>query len=363
MDEYLEAIYYNPSHPAGFTGPDKLYRWLREHGDFKPTKQYIKQWLAGAETYGLHREVKRKFPRNKVYVSEIDLQWDVDLMDMANISRHNEGYRYVLVCIDILSRYAWVQPLRTKKGSDVIQGFREIFKGSRKPQRARSDKGLEFCSAQVESFFKDENILHMRTQTTEIKASYAERLIKTLKARIYKYFTYKQTYKYTDVLQDIVSGYNNSYHRSIKTKPSEVSRANQSQVWFTQYAEPMLRTQARKMKPKYKIGDIVRISHIRGIFDRNHNVRWTGEVFKICDVTTQNRIPMYKLKDYSGDELLGLFYASEMQEVVMDEDQPYKIDKILKTRKRGGKKQYFVSWLYWGPRYNSWVDESQLTDI
>ena len=363
MDGYLEEVYYKVGHPASYTAPDKLYRWLKDYGDYKPSKKYIKNWLKGIETYGLHREVKRKFPRNKVIVSAIDEQWDADLMDMSNISKHNNGFKYVLVCIDIFSRYAWAQPVKTKHASAIVKAFQNIFATHKPPMRVRTDRGSEFTSKITETFLKSNDILHMKTQTTEIKASYAERLIKTVKAKIYKFFTYKQTYTYIDNLQEFMNSYNNTYHRSIKMKPSDVTTENQGQLWFTQYVEPLLHSQGRKITHKYKIGSLVRISHIRGVFAREYNVRWTGELFRVIEVLSKNRIPMYKLKDYNGEDVDGYFYAQEMQEAIIDEDRPYKIDKILKTRKRKGVKQYYVSWLFWPAQYQSWISASQMASI
>ena len=363
MDEYLEDIYYNTDHAVGFTSADKLYRWLQENGVYKPTRKYIKTWLKGVETYALHREVKRKFPRNRVYVSAIDEQWDADLMDMTNISKYNRNFKYVLVCIDVLSRFAWAVSLKTKKGPEVMHAFETVFAGGRKPLRLRTDKGTEFTNKVTEGFLKSVNVLHMKTQTTEIKACYAERLIKTLKARIYRYFTHKQTYKYVDKLNDVVSGYNNTYHRSIKRKPSQVTAENQDQVWFEQYAEPLINSPGRKINAKYTVGTLVRISHVRGIFDREYSQRWTGELFRIVDVMTRNRIPMYKLQDYAGEDIKGYFYAQELQEAVIDEERPYRIHKILKTRKKAGVTHYFVSWVDWPAKYNQWVSETQMESI
>ena len=282
---------------------------------------------------------------------------------MSNLSSHNKGFKYLLVCIDIFSRYAWVQPLKTKRGSEVVKAFQAIFAENRIPRRLRTDRGLEFTAKITEKFLKNRDILHMKTQTTEIKASYAERFNKSLKSRIYKFFTHNETYTYIDKLQAFVDGYNNTYHRSIKMNPSKVTPANQEQLWFTQYVEPLMQAPGRKITPKYSVGTLVRISHIRGIFDREYSVRWTGELFRVVSLLSKNRIPMYKLKDYEGEDVDGYFYAQELQEAVIDEDRPYKIDKILKTRKRKGVKQYYVSWKFWPPKYRAWISESQMESI
>ena len=171
-----------------------------------------------------------------------------------------------------------------------------------------------------------------------------------LRSRVYKYFTYKQTYNYIDNLQNTVSSSNNTYHGSIKMTPSEVTRENQEQSWITQYAEPLLRQRKRQIKVKYRVDALV---------DREYSERWTGELFRIVGVLTKNRIPMYKLQDYMGESVDG--YFQELQAAVID--QPYKISKILRTRKTDGRKQYFVSWLHWPEKYNSWISESEMVDL
>jgi hypothetical protein len=121
MNDYLSAVYTNPSLGGAFTGPAKFYKWVLAQGEFKPSLAYVKNWLQGVEAYTLHRDIKRKFPRNKVYVSVIDELWDVDLAVYENISKYNDNYKYVIYCIDILSRYAWARPLKNKKPATVIE--------------------------------------------------------------------------------------------------------------------------------------------------------------------------------------------------------------------------------------------------
>jgi ribosomal protein S17 len=364
MEEYLNEIYFDPKHPASFSSPEKLYKWVKQDGRFPVNRKNIQKWLSGVESYTLHREAKIKFPRNKVYVSKPGVQWDCDLIHMVDYSSVNNGNKYVLICIDVFSRFVWLRGIKTKKPQDVMGAFKDIFKTVTKPLRIRTDKGAEFTSQACEKFFKSQNILHMLAQNTETKANYAERAIKTIKMRIQRYFTQKQTHKYIDKLQDFASSYNNTYHRSIKKAPAEVNSETASQTWFTQYAEPLLyKSKKRKQKDKFKVGDLVRISHIRKTFQREYDERWTGELFRIITKVTSNRIPMFRLKDYSGEIIQGLFYPQELQQVSIDENQPYKIGKILKTRKQKGVKQYFVNWKYWPPKYNSWIDASTVEDI
>lgn len=364
-DEYLKGIYFNPKHPASYAGADKLYKWVKEHGERKVKKRDIKTWLEGVESYTLHKDVKRKFPRNRVQVSSIDEQWDCDLIDFTNVSKHNDSFKYVLICIDIFSRYVWLQPLRSKKAPDVVAGFEKIFESGRRPLRARTDKGREFTNNKVKQLLDQYTVLHMVTQNTETKANYAERAIKTIKKRIYRFFTHKQTYRYIDKIQDFASSYNHTFHRSINMKPSEVTKENEKQLWFRQYAEPMMKKKKplSQQKAKLKPGDLVRITYIKQKFDREYNEHWTGELFRIIDVVWTNRIPMYRIKDFHNSEIKGYMYGEELQKVTMDENQPYKIEEILKTRTRKGVKEVYVKWLYWDNSHNSWINAADMENI
>lgn len=181
MDKYLKKIYYDPASPASFSGPDKLYRFVRKDGKFVLSKYKIRKWLQRQEPYSLQRPLKRKFKRNKVIVTGIDDQWDVDLMDMTKYSKYNRGYNFVLVAIDIFSKYLWLRILKDKKGESVVEALKDILREGRSPNRIRTDKGQEFRSKQVESLLKERNIQHLYAQNTEIKANYVERAIKTIK--------------------------------------------------------------------------------------------------------------------------------------------------------------------------------------
>ena len=364
MNEYLQSIYTDPAHEAGYTSPVKLYAWLKKHGEFKPTLQQVKKWLAGQESYTLHRAVRRKFPRNRVYVNDIDVQWDVDLADFRNISKHNDNYSYVLFTVDILSKKCRARAIKTKRPSDVVQAFKEIFAEGVKPLRIRSDKGSEFISQITQKFFKGEDIVHSKTQSTEIKASNIERLIRSLKATMYRYFTQNNTYRYIDKLQAFIEAYNNRPHKTIKAAPASVTKQNAHQVWFEAYAAPLLRKPGKATKVKFKVGDMVRITHIKGAFTRDFYARWSGEIFTVSDIDYQNRIPLYKLTAYNKEEITGLFYEQELQMADIDVTQPYKVEKILRTRKRRGKgTEYLIKFLFWPSQYNEWVSKDKLESL
>ena len=102
-EQYLKKIYYDSSNSASFVGPDKLYTFVRKDGQFVVIKYKIKKWLQRQEPYGLQIPIKR--PVKRVVVTGINDQWDVDLMDMTKFSKYNRGYNFILVAIDIVSKY------------------------------------------------------------------------------------------------------------------------------------------------------------------------------------------------------------------------------------------------------------------
>ena len=270
--------------------------------------------------YSLHRPLRRKFVRNRVVVSGIDEQWEVDLMDMASLSKQNNGVKYILLAIDIFTRYVFVQPLQSKNNSEVIKAFKNILKEGRKPKLIRSDKGTEFTGSTVEKFFKQSGIHHFVTQN-EAKANYAERAIKTVKNSIYRCITHSQKHMYIDKLQDLVYSYNHSFHSSICMCPSEVNETNETGLWWYMYwperkvkkPEKVVQSPSSRAKFKFKVDDLIRISGLKGPFTGEVHQKWSSEIFKIHNRFRRDGIPNYKLIDFLAEEIKGSFYQSELE--------------------------------------------------
>ena len=148
---------------------------------------------------------------------------------MSFLARFNKGYKFLLTCIDVFSKFAWVVPLKSKTGESLVNGFQTILDTGRSPENLQTDKGTKFLNRNFQSFLKEKSI-HFFTTNSELKASVVERFNRTLKTRMWKYFTAKNTCVYIFILKDIVEGYNNSYHRSIGRAPASVSLLNVGQV-------------------------------------------------------------------------------------------------------------------------------------
>ena len=253
----LNFLYFDTKSPVAFTSPLALYREAKKRYP-SLTFQQVKTWLQSKDTYTLHKPVRYNFPRNRVIVTGIDDQWQADLVDISSLARFNKGYKFLLTCIDVFSKFAWVVPLKNKSGETLVNGFQSILDLGRSPEKLQTDKGTEFLNRNFQSFLKEKNI-HFFTTNSELKASVVERFNRTLKTRMWKYFTAKNTRVYIDILQDIVHAYNNSYHRSIGQAPSSVSLLNVGQVRRKLYGKSWTKPMR---KFKFKLGDQVRISNI-----------------------------------------------------------------------------------------------------
>ena len=356
-EEYLHDLYYNPESPASFGGVEAVYRAAKEDGKFQLSRNKIRTWLRQQDTYTLHRPVRYRFKRNRVIVGGIDKESEADLVVMDSLSKENNGYKYILTVIDVLSKYAWVEPLKTKSGENLVKAFEKILKKGRKPEKLHSDKGTEFTNKLFQSFLKHKKITFFTTYN-ETKASVVERFNRTLKGKMWKYFTANNTLKYIDVLQKLVRSYNHSRHRSIGMRPSDVNLKNESVVWERLYGD-----EANKLfKYKFSVGDQVRISKARRTFKKGYLPSWTEEVFTITK-RIRRKPPVYKIADYHGDELEGTFYEPELQKVVKTDSDYYRVERVIKSRMRNKQKEHFVKWLGYPDSFNSWIPASNVKNI
>ena len=168
---------------------------------------------------------------------------------------------------------------------------------------------------------------------------------------MFKYFSANSTRKYIDVLQELVTRYNETFHSSIKMTPVEASdKKNENQVWLNLYNFPKL-----GQAPKFSVGDKVRITKKKKTFEKGYTPRWTEEIFDIDEVQYTNP-PTYKLKDMNGEKIVGSFYEPELQKT---KQEMFRIEKVL--RKKGNK--MFVKWLGYPSSFNSWVDSKDVSSL
>ena len=193
---------------------------------------------------------------------------------MQLISKFNKGFRFLLCVIDIFGKYTWVVPLKDKKGVSIIDAFQKILDNSnRKPNKIFVDKGSEFYSNSFKKWLKY-NDIEMYSIHIEGKSVVAERFIRTLKTKIYKYMTSVSKNVYIDKLDDIVGEYNNTYHRTIMMKPIDVK--DNTYIDF--------KKEVNDKDLKFKVGDRLRISKYKNIFAKGYTPNCSEEVFVISKI-------------------------------------------------------------------------------
>ena len=254
----------------------------------------------------LHKLIIRKFNKRKVYSQFKDNIWGVDLADMQSLSRKNKGIKYLLCAIDLYSKYAFVIPLKDKKGISIVNAFNKIIKQSnRKPNKIWVDQGGEFYNNVFEKWLSDNNII-MYSTYNEGKSVVAERFIRTLKNKLYKHMTATGKKVYYDVLDDVVNKYNNTKHSTIKMEPIDVGD-NNKRVHIDEDNEK---------DSRFKVGDRVRTSKFKNIFAKGYAPNWSSEIF-IVDKVNDTVPYTYSLKDLNDEEIIGSFYDRELQKSLL----------------------------------------------
>ena len=282
----------------------------------------------------LHKPITRYFRKRRVISHGIDKIWAADLVEMQKYSKWNKGLKYLLMVIDIFSKYGWILALKDKKTESVSLAFDLIFKKSkRKPEKLWTDKGSEFISKHFKDFLKKNNIMLYHTQNEE-KSSVVERWNRTMKNRMWKMFSANNNTVYWDKLDKLVDDYNNTKHSSIKMTPTEASKkGNEKQVFANLYEDEIF---LKPGKPKFTIGDKVRLSkYKRKVFDKGYTPNWTEEVFVIDKVNLTKPVT-YNVVDLLGEKVEGSFYEKELQKA---KQQTFRIEKVV--RRDNKKKKGF----------------------
>ena len=349
--------YLDPRKAGSFTGLNKFKKEL-EKRKIKVPDRVIKDYLKQEESYTIHKYIpKKKFKRNRTISYGIDYCWQADLVDMSQLKKYNNDNTFILTVIDVFSRFAFAKIIKNKSAQSIVKAFNEIFKESRrKPLNLMTDKGNEFINKSLKNFFLPFRI-KIYTLNSEMKASMIERFNRTLKTKMWKYFTSKQTYKYTDVLKKLIESYNKTNHNALKLAPCEVNKNNEKKIFKSQYEDKEMPI----IKIKFKEGDKVRISKDKLIFEKGYTPNFTREIFIIDKVLARNPV-VYKIKDLLDEKIDGIFYEEQLQKI-LKLDNIYYISEILKKRTRKGKKEYLVSWLGYPDKFNSWESQDNFINL
>ena len=296
----------------------------------------------------LHKPVRRKFPKRKVFVKGIDDTWAADLVEMGSFKEWNEGVRYLLMVIDVFSKYGWIRTLKNKRGDTVAEAFKSIFEEGRKPKKLWVDKGKEFWNKDVKAVMDEEGVERYSTENEE-KSAVVERWNRTIKERMWKMFSAKNDTTYVDKLGDILVSYNRTKHSSIGMTPAQASRKNNERKVYAKLYEKEL--WKKRKGPKFKVGDKVRITVKKKSFEKGFTPKWTEEVF-VVDKVIFTKPVTYKLKDLMEEEVDGSFYEQELQKT---EQENFRIEDVIDRNEKTG--EVLVKWSGYPEKFNEWIPE------
>ena len=189
MNKELEEIYYDLSDPRAYSGAHKILK----NSKYLPTA--VVHWLEGNNSYTLHKLYRKNYTRRIYNIQNVGDMWECDLADFRKHKKDNDNYQYVFVCIDVLSKYVYAGPILNKKALTVAEAFGKILSRCkhRLPIFMQGDRGKEFLGSDFQKFLRQKGIMFRKTCNPEIKASCAERFLRTLKEKIWRYFTHNHT--------------------------------------------------------------------------------------------------------------------------------------------------------------------------
>ena len=269
----------------------------------------------------LHHEYRKPSKLLKVKVFKKDDIWSADLIETVD-SKNNRIYdpetksynnfKYILMVIDLYTRYAWAVPLKNKTGESTKEAFETLFENNpeRIPNKLWVDHGNEFYNKIMDKFLKENEIEIYSTQN-EGKAVVIERFNRTIKHWMYKKFTERGNRIWIDILPELMDKYNNKVHTSIGFTPKEASD-NPKLILEKTNENNNNENHNVEEKQKFNIGDRVRIFKFKKKFEKGVTYKWSKEIFKIYKVYHTNPIT-YKIYDLNDEEILGRFYTSELQ--------------------------------------------------
>jgi hypothetical protein len=238
-------------------------------------------------------------------------------MDFHSFAVYKSQHKFLLTVVDTLSKYAFVRLLKDKFCKSDTAAFEDILnEEDRCPEWLCTDSGKEFLGREFQAMCKRREI-HFYTAPSDVKACLVERYNRSLKTKMWRYFTANATFKYIDRLQDFVKSYNTTEHSTIKMRPVDVTQQTQVKAWENMYGEKWPGHLTRVPKYKFKVGESVKISRWKRLFEKGYNPNWTTEEFTVIK-RLNRKPPVYKIMDDKGEIIDSVFCAPELLRVYND---------------------------------------------
>ena len=277
-----------------------------------------------------------------------------------SLSAENDGVKYILTIIDVFTRYAYCEPLQDKSARSVTSKLETIFNRlGVLPKVFCTDKGSEFNNRYTQNFLKSHKIKFFYAQT-EPKAAVVERFQKTFQLLIYKYLVENETYRYLDFLQRLMRNYNETPHSFLDNlSPAKAENPKNWDNVASSHSKHYSRIRTKKIAPRFKKGDVVRVSLKKSKFKRAYDISHSYQRYLIHEVNTAKLVPLYILKNEHNQILTGKFYGNQLVKINLKTYRGYPIDE----RKGKKSKEYLFRFTGYDKSYDMWLPDSQLEKI
>jgi hypothetical protein len=313
---------------------------------------------AAAFAREIHAPARRPKLHRQIISRGIDQIWSMDLATMHGFrDQHfgklseNDDKKYMLLIVDVFSRFLWAFPITGKSAAEVKSAFESTK--PRHPEALMVDEGREFMGAF--SAYAQSKGIRIYSIYGPHKSAIAERAIRTVQTLLWRLMTARQTRRWVDLLPLVVDFYNNNPHSSLNGfTPTEASMdKNFQELWLYQYGhiEPNV-----PAMPAFKAGDFVRVSIHQTAFSKGYHGNWSLEVYRVAKVS-KGRPVLYSLNNLDGTPVKGRFYESELQRTrfpdlelaqettVMTKPKNFmNIERVLDATETWGEQE----WLYEG---------------
>lgn len=366
IDSFLHKVYYDYGNEGALNNSiSVLLKLLRENGYSNATDKDVKSFLHKQTSYTVHKRLKKKqFPRRSIHITASKVRTDGDLMDMQDLASWNQGYKYIFILIDGFSKYVRVKPLKNKEANQTATALNELIKKDDfKTIFLYTDSGTEFKGKAFQIVLKENNITHRLCTANDFHCPFVERVIRTIKEKLFQAMTSSLTRKWFDLLPLIVKTYNSTIHSSTKMRPVEAKLDKNIFDVHKSLKHKMIDESPHKKKTyRFKRGDHVRIlKEQSNVGNKGYLPRYTWEIFRISKLANQRPldkdVPAYYLEDLNGDMIENaVFYEPELSYVEPQHNKLYPIREIIQQ-----KNDKVKVWWQGDKRENAtWIDRKKV---
>lgn len=358
---------YHAAFPYSYGGRRRVEQEF-QGGQLPP--QVVQQQLLKSEAFTRFRPYRRRKDAVPVYVYKRREQVQADVCFLPNepqIREENDGKRYVLVFIDVFTKWVWVYALTRTTSEEVTRIFRTRFltECGPRPKTIVTDQGGEFKNRDFTQACIEHNII-LRFASPAHKCPVVERFNRTFQRILYQQMEAMGTQQWLQLLPQTLTIYHHRRHRTIKMSPFEAEqRVNQPRV-LTAHLERYAKTK-RPPKPKYKVGQTVRLVLNRmSAMRRGYHPTYTWEVFKVSRVLDNLPLPRYQVVTLKGEPVGSppyTWFENELSAYQPPHVPPFKMEKLRGIEEREDGRHYFIQWKGYDERYNSWIPSAQFEQL